>query len=321
MVGQGAGRRWGRESHRGVVRAGQHPGGSGDRLTAKMGISASRWGVGQALGPGAPLRRAGAGSRGRGSADHAAGRRRHRSGMAALGHVGDGRGLSPPAQQDMRDSGLSHLTAVSGANCAVLLLLVHWLCGWLRVARPADDLRCGGAGRLRDHGRYAAQCDAGRGDGRSGDACRAHGRASGCGPRAADECRVVVAARPVFAYSVGFMLSIAATGGLIALLERECWLPLSQRRSRRSRSCWRSADRWARGRWPRIAGDADGRDHPDRRPRIALLEWVAGLGEPIAGWGRAMCLLVLRIAGWQVLPESDLAARLAGELDWRQWLL
>ena len=99
-----------------VVRAGQHPGGSGDRLTAKMGISASRVrGSRPGFGSRAPSVELAQGP--------AAGARRIMrqvagdtdpgwllSGMS----LGMDEGLSPPAQQDMRDSGLSHLTAVSG---------------------------------------------------------------------------------------------------------------------------------------------------------------------------------------------------------------
>jgi hypothetical protein len=47
--------------------------------------------------------------------------------------LGSDQGLSPVAADDMRASGLTHLTAVSGANCAILLALVHWLGGWLHI--------------------------------------------------------------------------------------------------------------------------------------------------------------------------------------------
>ncbi|MFK0241788.1 ComEC/Rec2 family competence protein [Microbacterium sp. NPDC090281] len=53
--------------------------------------------------------------------------------------VGDTRAVSIELNDDMRTSGLSHLTAVSGANCAIVVGAMFWLtalCGggrWLRV--------------------------------------------------------------------------------------------------------------------------------------------------------------------------------------------
>ncbi|PQZ60733.1 hypothetical protein CQ040_06485 [Microbacterium sp. MYb54] len=53
--------------------------------------------------------------------------------------VGDTRAVTEALNDDMRTSGLSHLTAVSGANCAIVVGAIFWLtalCGggrWLRV--------------------------------------------------------------------------------------------------------------------------------------------------------------------------------------------
>ncbi|MFJ2370046.1 ComEC/Rec2 family competence protein [Microbacterium sp. NPDC087665] len=52
--------------------------------------------------------------------------------------VGDTRAVSTALNDDMRTSGLSHLTAVSGANCAIVVGAVFWLtalCGGGRRAR------------------------------------------------------------------------------------------------------------------------------------------------------------------------------------------
>ncbi|MEV7797657.1 ComEC/Rec2 family competence protein [Microbacterium foliorum] len=52
--------------------------------------------------------------------------------------VGDTRAVSTELNDDMRTSGLSHLTAVSGANCAIVVGAVFWLtalCGAGRVTR------------------------------------------------------------------------------------------------------------------------------------------------------------------------------------------
>ncbi|MFT4157985.1 MAG: ComEC/Rec2 family competence protein [Microbacterium sp.] len=54
--------------------------------------------------------------------------------------VGDTRAVTAQLDEEMRTSGLSHLTAVSGANCAIVVGAVFWLvalCGggrWMRVA-------------------------------------------------------------------------------------------------------------------------------------------------------------------------------------------
>jgi competence protein ComEC len=52
--------------------------------------------------------------------------------------VGDTRAVSTELTDDMRTSGLSHLTAVSGANCAIVVGAIFWLaalCGAGRVTR------------------------------------------------------------------------------------------------------------------------------------------------------------------------------------------
>ncbi|MGH3691788.1 MAG: ComEC/Rec2 family competence protein [Microbacterium sp.] len=60
--------------------------------------------------------------------------------------VGDTRAVTPALNDDMRASGLSHLTAVSGANCAIVVGAIFWvtaLCGgarWLRVALSLTGL-------------------------------------------------------------------------------------------------------------------------------------------------------------------------------------
>lgn len=60
--------------------------------------------------------------------------------------VGDTRAVSNELNQAMLDSGLSHLTAVSGANCAIVVAAAFWavaLCGggrWLRVVTAAVAL-------------------------------------------------------------------------------------------------------------------------------------------------------------------------------------
>ncbi len=54
--------------------------------------------------------------------------------------IGDTAGLDPALEEDMRVAALSHLTAVSGANCAVVVALVMLLGGALRVPRAVRIL-------------------------------------------------------------------------------------------------------------------------------------------------------------------------------------
>ncbi|WP_258132350.1 ComEC/Rec2 family competence protein [Microbacterium sp. MYb62] len=57
--------------------------------------------------------------------------------------VGDTRAVSTALNDDMRTSGLSHLTAVSGANCAIVVGAIFWLtglCGGGRAARVVLSL-------------------------------------------------------------------------------------------------------------------------------------------------------------------------------------
>ncbi|BDZ57547.1 hypothetical protein GCM10025872_12040 [Barrientosiimonas endolithica] len=49
--------------------------------------------------------------------------------------IGDTSRLPGDLVDDMQATGMTHLTAVSGANVSILLLAVVWCCGWLRIPR------------------------------------------------------------------------------------------------------------------------------------------------------------------------------------------
>lgn len=135
--------------------------------------------------------------------------------------LGMDEGMSAAAADNMRAAGLTHLTAVSGANCAVLVVLTLWLGGFLRIPRTARMVSAAVillgfvvvVGPAPSVLRASAMAFLGL------IAALVGGR------RAAVHVLQVSAwllllADPWLAYSVGFMLSIAATAGLIALLDR-----------------------------------------------------------------------------------------------------
>lgn len=290
-------------SGRGVLHAG-----IGDRLTASVTVAAAR-----SPGEAAQLR-----VRGQPDVDAASGpsasvreRMRELAGDTDAGwllsgmSLGMDEGLSESAQHDMRVSGLSHLTAVSGANCAVLLVIVHWIGGWLRLRRIPRAL-CAGAvlsGFVVTVGLQPSVLRAAVMAGLALVAGLVGGR------RAAAHVLqmsviLLLLVDPWLAYSVGFMLSIAATAGLIALLERG---PLAATVAAQVAT------------FPiliAVGGSVGVRTVVSNvvvAPLAALIplvglasvlvDWLTGLGAPIAAAGRGLCALVLRVAHWDVLPN------------------
>lgn len=135
--------------------------------------------------------------------------------------IGLDEGLSAVAAEQMQAAGLTHLTAVSGANCAVLVLLVLWICGWLHLGRfvraVVASLVVAGfvvvVGPQPSILRAATMTLLALAAGLLG------GRRAGAHVLQVSAL-VLLLIDPWLAYSVGFMLSIAATAGLIALVER-----------------------------------------------------------------------------------------------------
>lgn len=135
--------------------------------------------------------------------------------------LGLDQGLSEQSQAAMRQSGLTHLTAVSGANCAILIGLVWWLAGWLRVPRLPRSALCIAVlmafvavvgpepSVLRASVMAVLALLAGLVGGRKAAA------------HLLQVCVIgLLLVDPWLAFSVGFMLSIAATAGLIGLIDR-----------------------------------------------------------------------------------------------------
>ena len=221
--------------------------------------------------------------------------------------LGMDEGLSEVAQQDMRDAGLSHLTAVSGANCAVLLFVVHWLCGWLQVPRYPRIAVAAGI-LVAFVVTVGTQPSVLRAAGMAGIALVAGivgGRRAAAHVLQMSTLLLLIA-DPWLAYSVGFMLSIAATGGLIALVERGVLAATFAAQV---------------ATFPillAVGGTVGPRTVlanvlaapvavviPLTGLGSAALDWCTGMGEPLAALGRGLCSLVLEIASWDQLANMS----------------
>lgn len=221
--------------------------------------------------------------------------------------LGMDEGLSAEASADMRESGLSHLTAVSGSNCAVLLVLVHWLGGWLRLSRTpralvsltvlaAFVLTVGPQPSILRAAFMATLAIA---------AAQVGGRRAAAHVLQMSAVLLLLV-DPWLAYSVGFMLSLAATAGLIALLARG---PLSATVAAQVAT------------FPiilAIGGSVGLRTVLSNLlvaplaavlPVVGLLtvaaEWILGWGSLLAPVGRRLASMVLLVASWDRLPSLD----------------
>lgn len=145
--------------------------------------------------------------------------------------VGDTRAVSTELNDDMRTSGLSHLTAVSGANCAIVVGAMFWL-----------TALCGGGRRIRVLVAAAAlsgfvvlvtpEPSVIRAGVMAGVAMLALllGRPSAGAGLLALSATVILLADPWLAATPGFALSVAASGALILLAPHlargmQRWMP------------------------------------------------------------------------------------------------
>lgn len=221
--------------------------------------------------------------------------------------LGMDQGLSEQASAAMKYSGLTHLTAVSGANCALLLALVWWLGGWLRLTRWPRALLSGVvlAGFVVVVGpepsvlRAAAMASLALVAGLVG------GRRA-----AAHLLQVAVVALllvdPWLAFSVGFMLSIAACGGLILLLERG---PLAATVAAQVATLPILLAIGASVGVQSVLANVLVTPLAAVIPVLGLLSLVFA---PLAGAGRWLCALVLRIADWDVFGPMPWLPGLGG---------
>ena len=219
--------------------------------------------------------------------------------------VGSDQGLSAETAEDMRSSGLTHLTAVSGANCAILLVLVHWIGGWLRIPRTPRALLAvivlvgfvmvvgPQASVLRASVMAALSLGAGLVGGRRSAAHVLQMSAV-----------LLLLVDPWLAYSVGFMLSIAATAGLIALIDRGPVAPTLAAQI---------------ATFPillAVGGEVGPRTVAANvlvAPLAAVVpvlglsalsaQWLLGWGAIPAAIGRGVCTVILHVASWDALPD------------------
>ncbi|MFD1075176.1 ComEC/Rec2 family competence protein [Longispora fulva] len=132
--------------------------------------------------------------------------------------IGDTSRLDPALAEDFKATGLTHLVAVSGANCAIMIGCVLFAAAWCRagprttavlgalalvgfvlLARPSPSvLRAAAMGTL-------------------GLVGLASGRARAAVPALAAGVLALVVLDPELAGDMGFALSVAATGGLLLL--------------------------------------------------------------------------------------------------------
>jgi competence protein ComEC len=135
--------------------------------------------------------------------------------------VGDTSRLDPGVEDDFRATGMTHLTAVSGANCAIVIGAVMFAVRWLRagprtaaalsaaalvgfviLARPSPSVL-----------RAAAMCGLAL-------IALAAGRPRAAMPALATAIVVLIVVDPELAGDAGFALSVVATCGLLLLAPR-----------------------------------------------------------------------------------------------------
>lgn len=128
--------------------------------------------------------------------------------------LGDERGFTPEYREMMTDAGLAHLSAVSGANVALVVGAAMASSAWapprVRVAAGAVAL----AGFVAVVGTEPSVLRAMLA-GLVGLAAVVIGRAHQALPALAGGCAILLVLHPDLAVSTGFMLSVAATAGLV----------------------------------------------------------------------------------------------------------
>lgn len=132
--------------------------------------------------------------------------------------VGDTSGMDPLLVEQFRATGLTHLVAVSGANCAIVVGAVLWLLRWLGVPRVPLALAAGLAlAGFVVLARPSPSVVRAAAMGAVALIALAAGRPKPAVPALAAAVLVLVFVSPSLALSPGFALSVAATTGIMVL--------------------------------------------------------------------------------------------------------
>lgn len=135
--------------------------------------------------------------------------------------VGDISRLPPELDQQFRDVGLTHLTAVSGSNVAIIVGMVVFLGGWLRLGpRAKAVLATVGIIGFVILVRPSPSVLRAAAMGGIGLLALASGRLRAALPALAATVTVLIVIDPELAGDAGFALSVLATGGLLLLAPR-----------------------------------------------------------------------------------------------------
>ncbi|GIF72223.1 competence protein ComEC [Asanoa siamensis] len=132
--------------------------------------------------------------------------------------LGDTSRLDPAVADDFKTTGLTHLTAVSGANVAIVIGFVLLVTRWCRAGRWASAILCGVALvgfviLVRPSPSVVRAATMGA----IGLLALASGRSRAAVPALAAAIVVLVVVDPELAGDAGFALSVLATGGLLLL--------------------------------------------------------------------------------------------------------
>ena len=135
--------------------------------------------------------------------------------------LGDTSRLDPAVEEDFRATGLTHLTAVSGANVAIVIGLVLIIARWCRAGPWTSAILCGLALvafviLVRPSPSVVRAATMGA----IGLMALASGRPRAAVPALATAIVVLVVVDPELAGDAGFALSVLATGGLLLLAPR-----------------------------------------------------------------------------------------------------
>ncbi|HEX6684471.1 MAG TPA: ComEC/Rec2 family competence protein [Candidatus Limnocylindrales bacterium] len=135
--------------------------------------------------------------------------------------VGDTSRLPPTLEQQFRDVGLTHLTAVSGSNVAIVVGMVVFAGGWCRLGpRAKAALAVAAIAGFVILVRPSPSVLRAAAMGTVGLLALASGRSRAALPALAATVTVLLVIDPELAGDAGFALSVLATGGLLLIAPR-----------------------------------------------------------------------------------------------------